>query len=142
MLLALATLTPGCVKRTIEIRTEPPGAMVYYNGENKGVTPCEFEFHFYGASEITLVHPGHEVEGEPVGYEIHKKLYEIDAPWYQWPLLDAVSELIVPFTIHDRRDLGTVALEKRKDVPLDELIERGRALQEELQPNLPQEATP
>lgn len=119
VVLVVAACTGGCVERSLTVRSEPSGARVYYNDEYKGTTPCRFTFWFYGQPELRLEHPG---------YEVHKETLTLEAPWYQWPVLDAVSELVVPATIEDRRSAGLVILQPRQQVDRDALVERADQL--------------
>src|SRR5687767_13323668 len=45
----------GCVERLLEIRSDPPGAEVYIDGERKGMTPYTEKYIWYGVREVTLV---------------------------------------------------------------------------------------
>ncbi|MHC5079610.1 MAG: PEGA domain-containing protein, partial [Planctomycetota bacterium] len=53
-LLSLGVLVPGCVERTIEVRSDPPGAEVYLDRAFRGRTPVRLPFHHYGVREITV----------------------------------------------------------------------------------------
>jgi hypothetical protein len=116
-IVALAIL-PGCVRRRLVIRSNPPGAMVYVDNQPIGTTPCATSFVYYGTREIRLVKPG---------YETLTINQPIPAPWYQLPPIDFVSENIVPNEIQDYR---TVAynLTPQVIVPTDQLIARGEQL--------------
>lgn len=60
-LAALATLGPlGCVRRTIEITSDPSGALVILNDREVGRTPVEVEFTYYGDYDVRLSLEGHE----------------------------------------------------------------------------------
>lgn len=89
--------TPGCVRRRLLIRSNPPGAMVYVDNQPIGVTPCATDFVYYGTREIRLVKPGFET------LTINQP---IPAPWYEIPPLDFVSENLVPREIQDYRTLA------------------------------------
>jgi hypothetical protein len=96
LLLALAlAAAPGCIERSISVRSNPPGAAVYLDGLDIGRTPVEhYPFHFYGDREIALYKDG---------YLCERRTVEIDTPWYAYFPLDIVTELVLPWTIKDRR---------------------------------------
>lgn len=50
----------GCVRRSIEVTSEPAGAMVWLNNEQVGRTPCETDFKFYGTYDVRVVLEGYE----------------------------------------------------------------------------------
>ena len=61
--LALSTaliLMSGCVRRTITVTSDPPGALVYLNDLEVGRTPVETEFTYYGDYDVRLIHEGYE----------------------------------------------------------------------------------
>lgn len=92
---AALAASPGCVKKTIAVRSDPPGALVYLDGLEIGQTPLErVPFHFYGTREIVL---------HKRGYLTERRVVEIDQPWYSYFPVDVFSELIVPWNIPDRR---------------------------------------
>lgn len=99
LIVALATLAvaPGCVRRRLLIRSNPPGATVYVDNQLIGTTPCATDFTYYGTREIRLVKPGYETltENRP-----------IPAPWYQIPPIDFVAENVLPNKIQDYRTLN------------------------------------
>jgi hypothetical protein len=115
--LALAVL-PGCVRRRLLIRSNPPGATVYVDNQPIGTTPCATSFVYYGTREIRLVKPG---------YETLTINQPIPAPWYQLPPIDFVSENLVPHEIQDYRTVS-YNLAPQVIVPTDQLIARGEQL--------------
>ncbi len=101
---------PACVKRTLSIRSDTPGAMVYLDGMEIGRTPlANVPFHFYGTREIALYADGYLVE---------RRTVEIATPWYSRFPIDIFSELIVPWDIHDRR---AFYFEMKRDEPIEHL---------------------
>jgi hypothetical protein len=116
-ILALA-LFPGCVRRRLMVRSNPPGAMVYVDNQPIGQTPCATSFTYYGTREIRLVKPG---------YETLTINQPIPAPWYQVPPLDFFSENVAPNEIQDFRTV-TFNLAPQVIVPTDQLIARGEQL--------------
>ncbi len=83
----------GCVERSLTIRTQPPGAMVYLNDRLMGSSPVRFDFVWYGWHRIILRKDGFE------RVEDHRLLR---APVYLWIPIDFVMELL-PLPIRDRR---------------------------------------
>jgi len=98
----------GCVKRVVAIDTSPQGADVIVLGENKGVTPCAFEFKNYGTYQIRLVKEGYE---ELISNE------SIRPPLYQLFPLDLIFELLVP---KDLEDSHTFVYQLTPKVKIDE----------------------
>ena len=86
----VALLASGCVHRSLTIRTDPPGAMVYLNDELKGQSPVSFDFLWYGT---------HRVIVKMDGYERVEDRKTIRTPIYLWIPLDFVAELL-PLPIH------------------------------------------
>jgi hypothetical protein len=86
-------LLSGCVRRSLMIRTEPPGAFVYVNDHLKGETPVSYDFGWYGWHRVIL---------RKDGYERLEDRKLLRAPPYLWIPLDLVMELL-PFEIRDAR---------------------------------------
>ena len=82
----------GCVERLITVTTDPPGAIVWLNGEEVGATPVTTSFTWYGTYDVVI---------RKDGYETLKTAQDTPAPFYQWPGIDLVSECLLPFTITD-----------------------------------------
>jgi len=93
----------GCVERTLQIRSNPSKARVFLDEKEIGETPLTLRFHFYRTSQIRLVKDG---------YLTHRGDVALSAPWYEWFPLDFFSEILLPFTIHDRHQY-VAALEPR-----------------------------
>ena len=120
-----AVLLTGCVDRRYVITTNPPGAVVYRNGQQIGATPVDDHFVYYGDYEFLIVKDG---------YQTKKVVQHIPAPWYEYPLVDFFSENLCTqrwIDVHrfhyDLEPLPAV----RTDVLLEEaqrLRERGLAI--------------
>jgi hypothetical protein len=121
VLVVLVLLPGGCVRRRLNVRTNPPGALVYVDNQQIGSTPCSVDFTYYGTREIRLVKPG---------YETLTVNQPIPAPWYQIPPIDFVSENLVPTKIRDNRTV-TYNLAPQVIVPPHELLERAEQLRQE-----------
>ncbi len=110
----------AAVRRRITIKTTPPGALVYIDDQEIGVTPVSTSFTYYGTRKIQIVKDG---------YETVTVLREIKAPWYQIPGIDFVTENLM------RREFRDERLLQFKLVPLrirttEELIRRGQELKQ------------
>ncbi|MAT68800.1 MAG: hypothetical protein CMJ58_04685 [Planctomycetaceae bacterium] len=116
----LLLVSPGCVRRRLLVRSNPPGATVYVDNQPIGVTPCAVTFTYYGTREIRLVKPGYET------YTVNQP---IPAPWYEIPPLDFVSENVVPNEIQDYRTV-TYPLTPQVIVPTETLIQRADQLRQ------------
>jgi len=115
-------LLSGCVERTVRVETDPPGALVVVNDQEVGVSPTKFSFTWYGDYDIIVRKPG---------YKTLKTNYRLREPWYQWPPIDIVAELLIPVTIRDEHVLPTYVLEPAEEPAVDELVERAAALRDE-----------
>ena len=90
--LVVAGLSAGCVTRRIMITSDPPGAIVYRDGQPIGATPVEEPFVYYGKYRYRLVKDGFQpLDVEP----------DVNAPWYEWPGIDFFSENLLPFHLRD-----------------------------------------
>lgn len=79
-----AFLLCGCAQRTLDITSEPSGALVYLNGEEIGRTPLRYDFMWYSDYDVIL---------RREGYETLKTNRKLDAPLMFIPPLDLVGEL-------------------------------------------------
>lgn len=60
-LAVLAGLLSGCsTKRELVILSEPCGAHVWVNGEDKGLTPARIPFVYYGSFDVRIEKEGYE----------------------------------------------------------------------------------
>ena len=88
-LMVLGSLLPllagGCVHRTLQVDSSPPGALVYLNGEEVGRTPMRKEFLWYGTYDVQL---------RKEGYETLTAEEKVWAPWWQWPPIDLFAEAL------------------------------------------------
>jgi hypothetical protein len=92
--LTALVLLPGCVRRQLTVTSDPPGALVYLNGEEFGRTPVTRDFTWYGTYDVVL---------RKEGYETLKTRGKVIAPWWQWVPFDLFAEAL-PLT--DRRSLS------------------------------------
>ena len=75
----------GCVQRTLQVESNPPGALVYLNGEEAGRTPMRKNFVWYGTYDVQL---------RKEGYHTLTRRTRVWAPWWQWPPIDLLAELL------------------------------------------------
>ena len=117
ILLTLFLLLPaGCVERTITVRTDPPGALVIVNEVEKGRSPVTFPFTWYGDYNVRLELPEYEI------IQTHRK---VNAPIYQWPLIDLFTEVFFSYQFRDYRDWH-FTMTPRQDVDPQTLIDRAK----------------
>lgn len=121
--IAIACLAalPGCVERTVSINSEPPGATVILNDQEVGKSPVKVPFTWYGDYDIIL---------RKEGYETIKTSKRLNAPWYQTPGIDIFAEVLVPFTIHDDRELDTFVMNPRQSVDKEALLQSAAELRQ------------
>jgi len=86
----------GCVERKLIIKSNPPGADVYFNNNHIGKTPVNFDFKWYWT---------HKVELKKEGYKTVTNYETIKAPPYMWIPFDLAVELL-PFKIRDYHNLS------------------------------------
>jgi hypothetical protein len=108
VLLVATCATVGCVERRFIITSQPMGALVYHNGKPVGTTPCDEQFLDYGVHEFTFVKDGYETKTER---------FEIIPPWYEYPGVDAVTEILIPFPFKDIQHIHQPLSEATKQVP-------------------------
>ncbi len=115
---ALCFLVAGCVERRVVIRSNPPGAQVYVDDHDVGITPVSISTIYYGNRKIRLVKDGCETK---------TVIQPVLPPWYEIPPLDFISENAIPGTLHDTRTLD-FQLEPQRVVPQEELLARAESL--------------
>lgn len=102
----------GCVRRVVEITSEPSGATVWLNDREVGTTPCEVEIVHYGTYDVRLAKPGFE----PISTG-----RATTAPIWDLPGPDLIAEL-VPAELTSRSTWNfTLAVE---DMSTDAVVER------------------
>jgi hypothetical protein len=93
----LALVSGGCVSRKLFLHSEPSGAAVFLDGQRVGNTPWEGDFGSYGVRRVELELPGHARRVETI---------ELEMPWWQYPVLDIVTDLLLPWTVEDHRSFA------------------------------------
>jgi len=111
----------GCVERRMTIRSVPANALVMLDGQEIGFTPCSVPFDYYGTRQIKLVKDG---------YETRTINQTIASPWYEWPGIDFVSEVIIPWRIRDDRNY-VYDMEPIMQVPNEQLLQRAEQLRQD-----------
>jgi hypothetical protein len=119
-LAACGCLATGCVRRTITISTDPPGAMVWLNDREVGRSPVDVDFDYYGTYDVRL---------EREGYEPLMTSGDAKAPLWDTVGLDLVAE-VLPFPLHSRVEWHYV-LEPGHDDP-EALAGRARTLRSQV----------
>lgn len=104
----------GCVRRRLTVRSNPPGALVYIDGQEIGRTPVATPYIYYGTRQMRLVKDGFET------IVVNQRF---PAPWYQIPPLDFVSENLVPQEIRDERVVDFELAPKANVAASDVLIQ-------------------
>ncbi|TVQ52746.1 MAG: PEGA domain-containing protein [Phycisphaerales bacterium] len=115
-LILLVVFASGCVRRTITITSEPPGALVWVNDREIGRTPVDFDFLYYGRYDVRLELDGHEPQ---------MTLGEARVPLWDSIPFDFVMEL-APVDLHSRVhwhfDLEAITDDR------ESLVQRARSL--------------
>src|SRR5262245_22059547 len=125
LLLFLALATTGCVERRMLIVSDPPGATVFVNGENVGISPASVPFTYYGKYDVTLIRDG---------YQTTTTQQRIRRPWFQFFPFDFVTEVLWPGHIQDNRTIP-IAMDLIAQPRTDDILreannvrQRGQAL--------------
>ena len=84
------------VRRRLTIRSDPPGALVYIDDQEIGITPVSTSFTFYGTRKIQLIKDG---------YEMVTVKRTFRAPWYQITPIDFFTENLLSRELRDERVL-------------------------------------
>ena len=100
------------------IRTNPPGALVYVDDNEVGLTPVAISPIYYGNRKIRLVKDGCETQ---------TFIQSVPPPWYEIPPLDFFSENLVPGKIRDQRTFD-YQLRPQGVVPQEDLLTRAENL--------------
>jgi len=121
--LLLSAVLPGCVRRRMTVRSNPPGAVVYVDDQEIGTTPASTSFTYYGTRKIQLVKDGFET------LTVKQTFYP---PWYEITPLDFVSENLWPHEVRDEQFLD-FQLQPQQIIPSEKLVERAESLRQGLQ---------
>ena len=113
----------GCVERTITVRTDPAGALVTVNDVEQGRSPVTFPFTWYGDYRVLIESPQYQT------LETHRRA---DAPIYQWPVFDFISEVLLPIKFQDHHDWH-FTLVPRPPVDTEKLIDRAKDFRNQTQ---------
>ena len=116
VLICASLCLSGCVRRTLTITSDPPGALLWLNGREFGRTPLDVDFLYYGVYDVQLVKDG---------YEPLLTSGEADAPWWDGIPFDLFSE-ITPgdkrvhiawhYTMQPRNDDPAALLQRARDL--------------------------
>ena len=113
----------GHVDRRMTIRSNPPGALVFVDDYEIGITPVSTSFVYYGQRRIRLVKDG---------YETLTLIQPIPPPWYEIIGLDFFSENLMSGKIRDER-VFDYNLQPQIMVPPEQLRQRAEALRRGVQ---------
>jgi hypothetical protein len=113
----------GCVERSIDVTSNPPGALVTANDQEIGRTPFSRQFTWYGT---------YEVQVRKDGYQTFKAETPVIAPWWQWIGFDLIAE-ILPVRLEDHHEIS-YTLKPFSDEHSDpeSLVQRAQGLRERL----------
>jgi hypothetical protein len=122
LVLAALLLAPGAcsTKRFLRIDSDPPGARVWVNGEEKGEAPVTVPFVHYGRTHVRLEKPGYESLATDV---------RVDALIDGYPVVDLPFELAV----RERRFEWTGRLTRRppaSPAEIEDTLRRAREFRE------------
>ncbi|MFH0962674.1 MAG: PEGA domain-containing protein [Planctomycetota bacterium] len=122
VLAAVLLAGTGCVKRSLLVKSDPPGAAVFIDDKEVGTTPVTVPFYHYGYREVRL---------EKDGYETKTEIVRIKAPASEVYPLDFFADVLLPTTIYDRRQVS-FSLDEREAVEEDKLMERAIDMRQDM----------
>lgn len=112
------------MERTLTLTSDPPGALVYLNGQEIGRTPLVRDFTFYGNYDVQL---------RKEGYETVKTSANVIAPVHGWVPFDLLAEL-APWRIRDNHDFNfTLIPASVQPAEPEDLMARGEEMRGQLQ---------
>jgi hypothetical protein len=123
ILLTAFLIMAGCVERKLTINTNPPGAQVFLNDEEIGVSPVTTSFNWYGDYNVTIRKQGCAT------LQTHRKL---QAPWYDGFPFDFIMQDIYPGRIVDNYE-WSFDLKPQQEVTRQELIQDAEQLKNQAQ---------
>ena len=87
---AMFVFGAGCVRRVVQITSDPDGAVVWMNDREVGSTPCEVEILHYGKYDVRVEKPG----WEPVmtGRSANAPVWDLPGPDFFAELVPAEIE--------------------------------------------------
>ena len=110
-------LSVGCAERKMTVVSDPPGAVVFLDGVEKGITPTTFKFNWYGDRRFVL---------QRDGYRICEEIRSIRPPLHMNFPLDTVWDL-TPLPASDCKTVH-FTLTEETETDLYELKARGEAM--------------
>ena len=120
LICCLLLLSTGCVRRTITVRTEPPGALIHLNDQEIGRSPVTVPFTFYGTYDVRV---------EKQGYETLQVPGVAKGPWWESPIIDLFAELGPDRVVRVEWDYK---LTKSNPTNTEGLLDRAKALRRQL----------
>lgn len=127
VIIILGFLLGGCASRKITIKSEPPGAKVIMDGQEKGITPCSFHFTYYGSRQIAL---------EKDGYQTFKVIASVNPPWvHAFPFDVLLLFIPYPMTDHHKFSYQLVPV-SHEEQDMKAAVRRGEELKEYLNKQL------
>jgi hypothetical protein len=117
------TLMFGCIKRTISITSNPPGALVWVNNKEVGRTPVSFNFTYHGEYDVRV---------DRENFEPIMTTAWTDRPFWDAPFVDLFAEVapvnldaptVWHFELATRNDNFADLLDRAKELrtyPLDD----------------------
>lgn len=106
------------MQRRMTVRSNVPGAQVYVDNYEIGRTPVSTDFTYYGDRDVRLVKDG---------YETLKVRQPVNAPWYQFPGIDFISENLWPWEIRDERNFN-YQMQPQYLVPTETILSRAEEM--------------
>lgn len=120
MAVCAVSATTGCVDRKFVVESNVPNAQVYVDNAAIGAAPAYASFEYYGYYTIRVVYPG---------YDTVVKRQHIAAPWYAYPPLDFITEVLLPFHIRDTRRIH-IELQPAAQGRTDDILNAAEALRQ------------
>jgi hypothetical protein len=127
----VALVVAGCVDRRFIVESNVPDAQVLIDNTPVGAAPSHSSFEYYGYYTFTVIRPGYET----ITQRVH-----VTSPWYGYPPIDFLAEIVWPFHIRDTRRYY-FELQEMTKTRVDDLVNDADALRQRGY-NLPAPAEP
>ena len=118
--LTIAAVLTGCVTRTLDVQSDPPGALVLLNDREVGRTPFRRDFTWYGPYDVVV---------RKDGYRSLKTTADVIAPFWQWVPFDAITDFL---PLHDEQPLRFKLVPDTVDNPAS-VLARGESFADQME---------
>ncbi len=119
LVLVMIAASGGCVRRVVNITSDPDGAQVWMNDREVGITPLEVEIIYYGVYDVQISRDG---------YQTLTTSGDAAPPVWDVPGVDLFAEL-TPADLVSRNEWHYVLLQDVHDE--EAILERAQQLKDQ-----------